>query len=230
MQGAAGALQSGASFPTMTYLRWRRFLELAALDRPWVGELFMRRGEGPGARPAQYWNAMHGGDYDRLLRSDQRHHHRLLAALVCEPTPNPRILDIGCGEGVFHDSLRPFAPSAYLGVDLSDRAIEKAKARVEDWSARFKVGDGARFDAGEERFDAIVFPECIEYLGDPIALLDHYARYLAPGGLFGVTQWLGLKPLRLWRAIKAHTDIVDEAVVSAPWGGAWQVWTCRPKA
>ena len=214
----------------MAYLRWRRFLELAALDRPWVGETFMRRaGPGPGARPAAYWDGLHRGAYDHLLKSDQRHHHRLLAALVAEHVAHPRILDIGCGEGAFYDSLRPFAPAAYLGVDLSPLAISKAGARIKDAGVRFTVGDGARFEAGEERFDAIVFPECIEYLGDPIALLDHYASFLAPGGVFGVTQWLGLKPLRIWRQVKAATDIVDEAVVSAPWGGAWQVWTCRPK-
>ncbi|MDB5430907.1 MAG: methyltransferase type 12 [Caulobacter sp.] len=214
----------------MAYLRWRRFLELAALDHPWVGETFMRRGgAGPGARPAAYWDRLHSGGYDRLLNSEQRHHHRLLAALVSESVAHPRVLDIGCGEGVFHDSLRPFAPAAYLGVDLSDLAIAKARARITDPAARFTLGDGARYDAGAERFDAIVFPECIEYLGDPIALLDHYARFLAPGGVFGVTQWLGLKPLRLWRQVKAAADIVDEAVVSAPWGGAWQVWTCKPR-
>ncbi len=214
----------------MAYLRWRRFLELAALDRPWVGETFMRRGgEGPGARPAAYWNGLHDGEYDRLLKSDQRHHHRLLAALISEAAIQPRVLDIGCGEGVFFDSLRPFAPAAYLGVDVSDLAIAKAKARIADHGARFTTGDGARYEAGSERFDAIVFPECIEYLGDPIALIDHYARFLAPDGVIGVTQWLGLKPLRIWRAVRDHTEVVDEAVVSAPWGGAWQVWSCRPK-
>lgn len=214
----------------MAYLRWRRFLELAAIDRPWVGELFMRRGgDGPRAEPAAHWNATYErGEYERLLRSDQRHHHRLLAAFVAERTPHPRVLDIGCGEGAFYDSLRPFAPARYLGVDLSDVGIGRARARVKDPGVEFAVGDGARFEP-EGAFDAIVFPECIEYLGDPAALLAHYGRFLAPGGVFGVTQWLGLRALRIWRQVQAETEILDEAVVSTPWGGAWQVWTCRAK-
>lgn len=216
----------------MAYLRTRRVLELAALDRPWVGEAFMRKPKlGPTISPAADWDrAYKEGVYQRLLRSDQRHHHRLLAGLVADVGPNPRVLEIGCGEGAFFDALRPFAPSRYLGVDFSPGAIANAQKRLagdlEPGKVDFVVGDGKAYPVNEQ-FDAIIFPECIEYLGDPIALLEHYQTGLAPGGVFGVTQWLGLKPLRIWRRFKAQTEIVDEAVVSASWGGAWQVWTCR---
>lgn len=216
----------------MAYLRWRRFLELAALDRPWVGETFIRdRHKGPTVSPAEHWNSEYqAGTYRRLLLSDQRHHHRLLAGLVAEHADQPRVLEIGCGEGAFYDTIRPFRPARYLGVDFSAQGVDMARRRLAD-SLRpgvvdFEVGDGKRY-AVDEQFDAIVFPECVEYLGDPIALLEHYAGSLAPGGVFGVTQWLGLTPLRIWRTFKARTEIVDEAVVSAAWGGAWQVWTCR---
>ncbi|ATQ44580.1 class I SAM-dependent methyltransferase [Caulobacter mirabilis] len=216
----------------MAYLRWRRFLELTSLDHPWVGEMFMRRrNENPAAPDAETWDkAYKEGVYQRLLRSEQRHHHRLLAGLVTEHCARPRILEIGCGEGAFYDAVRPFSPARYLGADFSPQSIDMANARLagdlSPGKVDFVVGDGRAF-VTDEQFDAIVFPECIEYLGDPDELFAHYARNLAPGGLFGVTQWLGLKPLRTWRAIKASTDIVDEAVVNTPWGGAWQVWTCR---
>lgn len=45
----------------------------------------------------------------------------------------------------------------------------------------------------------------------------------------GVTQWLSRRPLSPWRPLKTQAGVLDEAVVMAPWGGAWQVWTCRPK-
>ena len=52
-----------------------------------------------------------------------------------------------------------------------------------------------------------------------LAVLDRpgLARWLRPGGKLG-----------LWRELQSEVTVLDEAVVMAPWGGAWQVWTCRP--
>ncbi len=216
----------------MAYLRGRRLIELLALGRPWIGELFVR-GAGSSAQAAETWDgAYRDGHYDQLLDSDRRHHHRLLAALVGEIAPQPRILDIGCGEGAFYRSARALPPRRYLGVDLSPEGIARARARFAadliPGQVEFVAADGAAFTT-DDTFDAIVFADCLEYLGPPEAFLAHYAHNLAPGGVFGFTQWLGVKPLRLWRRIRAATEIVDEAVVQAPWGGAWQVWTCRPR-
>lgn len=42
----------------MAYLRWRRFTELMSLDRPWLGELFMRKRSKPiVAAPVEKWDA-----------------------------------------------------------------------------------------------------------------------------------------------------------------------------
>lgn len=204
---------------------------MAALDRPWIGELFVRgRGQTAYDRPAEHWdNEFASGNFDRLSRSDQRHHLRLLAGMIAETYANPKIMEIGCGDGAFHRAIASHAPQRYLGVDLSSVAVERARGRYCDRAGtEFTVGDGARYET-DELFDAVVFPECIEFLGDPVEVLSHYAKNLKPGGLFGVTQWLAAKPLRIWRAIKDTHEIVDEAVVNAAWGGAWQVWTCRPK-
>jgi len=215
----------------MAYMRWRRLIELSALDRPWIGEMFLRnRWKKAQAREPGFWdNEYTSGSYDRLGLSEQRHHIRLLAALVAEHAPNLRVLDIGCGDGAFYKAIRSHSPARYVGVDVSDVAIARAQDRYgADAGATFIVGDGSRFPT-DETFDAIVFPECIEFLGDPVKVLDHYRGNLAEGGIFGVTQWLATRPLRIWRAVAAHTEVVDQAVVSAQWGGAWQVWTCRPR-
>jgi hypothetical protein len=41
-------------------------------------------------------------------------------------------------------------------------------------------------------------------------------------------MWLNTKPLRIWRRIKDTCEVLDEAVVAAPWGGAWLVAVFRP--
>ena len=214
----------------MAYMRWRRLIELSALDRPWIGELFMRRRRGrPAEQAPGFWdNEYTSGAYDRLGLSEQRHHLRLLAALIAEHKPNPRVLDIGCGDGAFYRAIRSHSPAHYVGVDVSEVAIDRSRERYgETAGVSFVLGDGSSYSTNET-FDAIVFPECIEFLDDPLKVFAHYRKNLAEDGVFGVTQWLAVRPLRIWRAIAAQTSVIDQAVVSTQWGGAWQVWTCRP--
>lgn len=216
----------------MAYFRLRRAIELAAIDRPWVGELFMRnRFAKQKLTPPDGWDAEYeDGVYDRLLRSDQQHHHRLLASLVTEGRKDVSVLEIGCGEGAFWRVLRGRDDIAYRGVDFSKVAIERAQQRFAADASRavFEVGDGRRY-AAAARYDAVVFPEVIEYLGDIPSLLDHYAAALKPGGVIGVTMWLGLRPLRIWRQMQTHCRVVDQAVVHAAWGGAWLVAVLAPR-
>jgi uncharacterized protein GlcG (DUF336 family) len=217
----------------MAYLRWRRFVELVSLDRPWVGELFMRKRHKP-IVPAsvEKWDREYReGVYDRLARSDQRHHHRLLAAMIADRWPNPRVLEIGAGEGVLFEAFRAHAPARYVGVDFSAPAVEQGLQHLSAERASGQVelllGDGRTFRS-DETFDVVVFSECIEHLGEVEDLVAHYAPNLKPDGGVGLTMWLALKPLRLWHRLKGLGQVLDEAVVNTPWGGGWLVAVVRP--
>lgn len=217
----------------MAYLRWRRFVEMVSLDRPWVGELFMRKRHKP-IVPAsvEKWDREYReGVYDRLAQSDQRHHHRLLAAMIADRWPNPRVLEIGAGEGVLFEAFRPHAPARYVGVDFSTPAVERGLQRLSAERAAGQVdlllGDGRTFRS-DEAFDVVVFSECIEHLGEVEDLVAHYAPNLKPDGGVGLTMWLALKPLRLWHRLKRLGSVLDEAAVNTPWGGGWLVAVVRP--
>ena len=113
----------------MSFMRLRRAIEMAALDRPWLGKLLLSRRPAPTSLDATYWDAQNQqGVFDRLHHSNQRHHHRLLAAYAGEAGEGRRYLEVGCGEGVFYKSLKPYAPARYVGVDISPEAIASAKA------------------------------------------------------------------------------------------------------
>jgi uncharacterized protein GlcG (DUF336 family) len=217
----------------MAYLRWRRFIELASLDRPGVGEFFMRHRDKPIVpAPVEKWDREYReGVYDRLARSDQRHHHRLLAAMIADRWPQPRVLEIGAGEGVLFEALRAHAPARYVGVDFSAPAVDKGLARLtaerESGVVDLRLGDGRDFRT-DETFDVVVFSECIEHLGEVEDLVAHYAPNLKPDGAVGLTMWLALKPLRLWHWLKALGPVVDEAVINTPWGGGWLVAVVGP--
>jgi len=217
----------------MAYLRWRRFIELASLDRPWIGELFMRKRHKPIAvASVDKWDREYReGVYDRLASSHQRHHHRLLAAMIADRWPNPRVLEIGAGEGVLFEAFRGHAPARYVGVDFSAPAVEKGLERLSAERAAGQVdlllGDGRAFRS-DETFDVVVFSECIEHLGEVEDLIAHYAPNLKPDGGVGLTMWLAVKPLRLWHRLKRLGTVLDEAAINTPWGGGWLVAVVRP--
>ncbi len=99
------------------------------------------------------------------------------------------ILDLGCGAGNTGNELRAEAYNAYLGVDLSDVALEKAK----HWSSRLQRSRKHRYAMGEistfeptGSFDVILFRESIFYI--PVSrilnVLRRFSRSLSPGGAF----------------------------------------------
>ena len=217
----------------MSYLSRRRLVELAAMDRPWLADVLTpARRKRYEPSPAERWDAMYrSGEYDRLTVGNLRHHHRLLAALIAERKPKARILEVGCGEAMFYEALRPFEPGRYRGIDLSSVAIEAAGERhaadVAGGRAEFQVSDGADFE-DEARFDAVIFADVLDYLGEPEAVIDRYAGLLSPGGLVGLTLWTGLPRIHLWARAVGKRRKLDEAVVSIPSGGAWIVTVFEP--
>jgi len=92
-----------------------------------------------------------------------------------------RVLDMACGEGYGSEVLSRSAASV-VGVDANPEAHEHARLRYRRQNLRFERGMVATF--GEpETFDAVVFLQTIEHLEDPGAVLEHFRRLLAPGGV-----------------------------------------------
>lgn len=110
-----------------------------------------------------------------------------------------RSLEIGCAEGVF--TARLAARSAgVVCVDLSQEALDRAKARVKAGAVDF-VQANARTWQPEGSFDLIVFGDFLYYLGDPrkgpafeSALEDFVERsaaWLRPGGALLIANGYG---------------------------------------
>lgn len=90
------------------------------------------------------------------------------------------LLDIGCGLGLFLESMMP--PFAGYGMDLSAYAVAETQRRLP--AARLFVGsilDGLPF---ERTFDVITAINVVEHLEDPAAAARTVRAHLAPGGLF----------------------------------------------
>lgn len=101
--------------------------------------------------------------------------------------PDMHILDAGCGDGVHLAVLAEHGgrQCEATGVDLSQAALDAAKARVAgDWRAL--RADVADMPLGEGTFDAAFAFGVLAYTEDPAHSFAELCRVVAPGGLIGV--------------------------------------------
>ncbi len=95
-----------------------------------------------------------------------------------------RILDMACGVGYGTHLLAERAAGAVevVGVDLSQHAIELARARYRGERVRFCCADALDFE-DREGFDTIVSLETLEHVEDPDRLVHGLFGLLRPGGI-----------------------------------------------
>lgn len=143
----------------------------------------------------------------------------------------PRVLDVGCGTGLLRRLLDGMVWGEYVGVDLSETAIETARTGPTDRS-QFIVGDVMTLDLG--RFDIIVVNEVLYYAADPLAFLDNLRATLGPGGVLLVSMWRHAGDRHLWKLVHDVLPIVDRVEVrnraNVINGRGWVVACCGPTA
>jgi len=136
------------------------------------------------------------------------------------------MLDIGCGDGRLSSLLCPDTIHCYVGIDIANIAIRKARERGVR-HARFEVADAATFDPGA-RFDIIVFSEVLYYMANPELVLDRYEDFLTPAGVFIISMWRSTGSLRTWRRCAARLKVLDEVRLRAANKLEWDVRLCQP--
>ena len=94
------------------------------------------------------------------------------------------VLDVGCGDGLFFDTL-----SKLDGVSVVE-GVEPESALVSRDGPNFKRITIAPFDARfrpERRYSLILMLDVLEHLADPVAALSHAMSLLEPNGVFLAT-------------------------------------------
>jgi SAM-dependent methyltransferase len=107
------------------------------------------------------------------------------AFLLDHVEPGQSVLDAGCGEGTFTGLLAE-AGAAPVGVEIAERALERARARHPSLDFRLVPEDGPLpFD--DASFDAVWASEVLAHVGDTARFLSELRRVLRPGGRLLVT-------------------------------------------
>ena len=98
------------------------------------------------------------------------------------------VLDLACGEGFYSRIFRRMGASRVVGVDLSSRMIELARASEEEFSlgVEYRVGDATAFES-QEAFDIVTAAYLLNYANTQemlLAMCQTVSRSLRPGGCF----------------------------------------------
>jgi len=121
-----------------------------------------------------------------------RSYHNHISGYVMETLPkNGRLLDIGCGTGLFVEKYMEGGRDV-TGLDISRRMIERARRRCPECG--FTIGTGDNLPFRDDSFDAVSSLLVFSYLKNPEFMLAEAHRVLKPGGKIAICT-LGKKLL-----------------------------------
>jgi len=208
------------------YVAYYRFL----FGRPFPGraaadrfvrrfEQDTRRGDIPVSRD-DWEGEYRAGRWSYLANESETPRYDRLVALLARHAAGGAVLDIGCGEGLLRDRLRAHGYRRFVGVDLSQEAVSVARAGA-DARDEF-IAAAAETFTPRERFDAVVFNECLYYFDDPVAVVERYREFLAPRGVFVVSMFRARRSGAIQRLLRTALPVIEESEVTSG-AAVWMV-------
>ena len=143
-----------------------------------------------------------------------------LARLLPE-RQSPRVLELGCGTGLFSRHLIGRYPDgSFVLTDAAPAMIAECRRNVAsggDARISFEVMDAGQA-GGHADLDLIVSSMTLHWLADPVASLERLSRLLAPGGVL-LYATLGPESFAEWRAVLARESLPSGLAEIAPLPG-----------
>ena len=183
-----------------------------ALERR-VDRLESRVGRGDTPAAKNIWEEKYStGRWDYMRELHEVPRYAVIAALVHRVAPAGRILDVGCGEGLLVDHLRPLGYGRYTGTDISEAAISAAtKAKADDRTS-FEASDAETYAIPDD-FDVVVFNESLAYFREPLETVARYQTRLAPGGIFVVSMFVTPRHEAIARLLLPRYRVLEEFTI-----------------
>src|SRR6476469_8542315 len=107
------------------------------------------------------------------------------------------VLDVGCGNGIIARGIGQNGFRVY-GIDVSEKAVEKARSLTTLPNVTFDVISAERLVADGKKYNAVICSEVLEHLHEPRNLLNTLYHSLADNGILIVTVPNGKGPRELF--------------------------------
>jgi len=138
-------------------------------------------------------------------------------ALLLPPLEAPRVLELGCGTGLFSRHLVAQYPDGnFVFTDLARTMLEQCRLNIGlrvRGRARFTQMDGNQPDAALGSFDLITISMALHWLSDPVASLAKLRSLLAPNGVL-LFATLGPESFAEWRNALDAEGLSDGVITS----------------
>jgi 2-polyprenyl-3-methyl-5-hydroxy-6-metoxy-1,4-benzoquinol methylase len=135
-----------------------------------------------------------------------------------------KVLDVGCGDGLISTLIANATGAKVYGVDISPRAVEKARKR--GIVAKVIDVDKQEFPFGKSSFDMVFCGDLLEHLYDTENLLENVREVLKPNGYLvvsvpNIASWynrvfllFGFMPTWIESSLKKYTGnpLIKEGV------------------
>jgi len=183
------------------------------------------RGDAPASK-AVWEEQYREGGWEFMRGLDELARYSVIAGYLDHLHPGGSVLDVGSGEGILLDHLLHHPqPSRYLGIDLSEEAVRQGAHRTSEHASLLAAN--AEEYRPTDRWDAIVFNECVYYFEDPVGTVLAYRDGLAEGGTLIVSTFRSRRADIIAKRLIERLPLIEEVAVTNR-KGTWVVRLFKP--
>jgi SAM-dependent methyltransferase len=180
-------------------------------------------------RPEDWTRQYETGAWAYLADLSERPRYSVMVGYLAALAPR-HILDVGCGEGLLARKIRHLPFETYVGIDFSPAPVAAARAALgDDLRLTFAVADAESYQPATEP-DAIIFSECLNYLSDPVGIIEHYSKSIASNGFIIISLFQSPRADKAWEMLRPVAEIMDCVNIAHHSGKRWTIKLLTPRA
>lgn len=142
-------------------------------------------------------------------------------ARLLPPLDRPRVLELGCGTGLFSRHLiKRYPNGSFVLTDVAPAMIAECRRNLAPSGTphiSFEVMDAGEA-GGHAELDLIVSSMTLHWLADPVASLERLRQFLAPDGVM-LYATLGTDSFAEWRDVLAREGLASGLADISPLPG-----------